>query len=78
MSFDFFEDLDFNAVEWNKEFRTVGALTGSVVGSYVSQRLAFSLAMRVVTVVGASYSGAILAGAAYMAWEHLNNLEEEE
>ena len=64
-SFDFLNELDLSTINWEREIKYVGALTGSVIGSFVSTKMAWSLGIRIATVVGGSYSGAILASLGY-------------
>ena len=71
-SFDFLSDLDVSNINWEKEIKYVGALTGSVVGSFVSNQMAWSLGLRIATVVGGSYSGAILATLGYQLVQKLS------
>ncbi len=60
------QPFDFmNGVNWEQTSEVMGRLTGSVMGTYVSQKLALSLGLRVVTVIGGYYSGAFLGIAAY-------------
>ncbi len=65
-------NIDLDRIEWDRELKRIGALSGSVIGSVVSSRLSFSLGMRIVSVVGGSYSGVIAATLAYEAWCYLN------
>ena len=71
LSFDFLSDLDLSNINWEKEIKYVGALAGSVTGSFVSTQLSWSLGLRIATVVGASYSGAILATIGYQVLQKL-------
>lgn len=70
-SFDVLSDLDLSSVNWEKEIKYVGALTGSVIGSFVSTQMSWSLGLRIATVVGGSYSGAILATIGYQIVQKL-------
>ena len=74
-SFDILENLDLSQIDWEKEIKYVGALTGSVIGSFVSTQLSWSLALRIAAVVGSSYSGAILATVGYQLYQKIS--EEE-
>ena len=64
-SFDFLSDLDLSQINWEKEIKYVGALTGSAIGSFVSSQMSWSLGWRIASVVSGSYSGAILAALGY-------------
>lgn len=68
---DFLKGLDLDAIDFLKEAKYVGALTGSVVGGFISTQLSWSLALRLVSVVGGSYTGAFLAGIAYQILEEI-------
>lgn len=63
--FDFLNRFDFDSINWEKEIKYVGALSGSVIGSFISSQLSWSLGWRIATVVGGSYSGALLATLGY-------------
>jgi outer membrane lipoprotein SlyB len=76
-SFDFLDKIDFKNVDWEKEAKYVGALSGSVIGSFVSSQLSWSLGWRLVTVVGGSYSGALLAALGYQVLKKLAEVQEE-
>ena len=76
ISFDFLKNINLDDLDYEKEFKYVGALTGSVVGSFVSTQLSWSLGLRVLSVIGGSYSGALLAGIAYQVLEELAREEE--
>ncbi len=71
-SFDALNNLgiSLDQVNWERELKRIGALSGSVIGSYVSSRMALSLGLRLVSVVGGSYSGLIAATVAYEAWRY--------
>ena len=73
---DFLKKIDLDAIDFQKEAKYVGALTGSVVGGFISTQLSWSLALRLVSVVGGSYTGAFLAGLAYSIMEELASEEE--
>lgn len=73
---DFLKKLDLDAINFEKEAKYIGALTGSVLGSFVSTQLSWSLAMRLVSVIGGSYTGAFLATVAYQVIEELAKEEE--
>ncbi|MEZ4701369.1 MAG: hypothetical protein R2834_13615 [Rhodothermales bacterium] len=77
--FEALNDLRVNleSVDWERELKRVGALAGSVVGSFVSSRMALSLGMRIVTVVGGSYGGAIAVTLAYEAWRYFDTRSGE-
>lgn len=75
-SFDPFKGLGFNDIDWEKEAKYVGALAGSVTGSFISTQLSWSLGLRIATVVGLSYSGAIAATVGYQVYRYL--AEEED
>jgi hypothetical protein len=64
-------------VDWERELKRIGALSGSVIGSVVSSRLALSLGMRIVSVVGASYGGLLVAAAAFEAWRYMSTPSDE-
>ena len=68
-SFDILDQVDFSKIDWEKEIKYVGALSGSVIGSFVSTQLSWSLGLRIATVVGSSYSGAILATLGYQLYK---------
>ena len=68
---DAFAFLD-NA-DWKKTSEVMGRLTGSVLGGFVSERLALSLGMRVVTVIGGYYSGAFIGLAAFALVRELSS-----
>ena len=70
-SFDILQNLDLSNIDWEKEIKYVGALSGSVIGSFVSTQLSWSLGLRIATVVGSSYSGAILATIGYQIYKKL-------
>ncbi len=71
-SFDFLNRFDIHSIDWEKEIKYVGALSGSVIGSFVSSQLSWSLAWRIATVVGGSYSGALLATLGYQIVQKLS------
>ena len=73
---DFLKSIDLDKIDFHKEAKYVGALTGSVVGGFISTKLSWSLALRLVSVVGGSYSGAFLAGLAYHILEELAKDDE--
>ena len=60
-----------DTADWEKTMEVFGRLTGSVLGGYVSEQLAFSLGLRVVSVIGGYYSGAFLGVATYMLVKEL-------
>ena len=74
---DFLKGIDLDAIDFHKEAKYVGALTGSVVGGFISTQLSWSLALRLVSVVGGSYTGAFLAGVAYQILEELASEGDE-
>ena len=76
-SFDFLKNLDMSNIDWEKEIRFVGALSGSVIGSFVSTQLSWSLALRIATVVGSSYSGAVLATVGYQLLKQMAEEAED-
>ena len=73
---DFIKKIDFDQINFEKEAKYIGALTGSVVGSFVSTQLSWSLGLRLVSVIGGSYTGAFLATMAYQVIEELASEEE--
>ena len=73
---DFLKKVDFEAINFEKEAKYIGALTGSVLGSFVSTQLSWSLAMRLVSVIGGSYTGAFMATLAYQLIEELAKEDE--
>ncbi len=75
-SFDILKDLNLGNIDWEKEIKYVGALTGSVTGSFLSTQLSWSLGLRIATVLGCSYSGAILATVGYQLYQKLTEEEE--
>ena len=75
-SFDILKNLDISNIDWEKEIKYVGALSGSVVGSFVSTQLSWSLGLRIAAVLGSSYSGAILATVGYQVYKKLTEDEE--
>ena len=77
-SFDILTDVDLSEIDWQKEIRFVGALSGSVIGSFVSTQLSWSLALRIATVVGSSYTGAVLATAGYQLLMQMAEEAEEQ
>ena len=76
LSFDFLKEINLDELDLQKEARYVGALAGSAVGSFISANLSWSLGLRVITVIGGSYSGALLAGLAYQVLEKLAEDDE--
>ena len=74
---DFIKNIDFDAIDFAKEAKYVGALTGSVVGGFLSTQLSWSLGLRLVSVIGGSYTGAFLASVAYQIIEELATEEDE-
>ena len=74
---DFLKKIDLDNINFEKEAKYIGALTGSVVGSFVSTQLSWSLGLRLVSVIGGSYTGAFLATIAYQVLEELAAEEEE-
>lgn len=75
-SFDILKNLDITNIDWEKEIKYVGALSGSVIGSFVSQQLSWSLGLRIATVVGSSYSGAVLATVGYQLYKQMTQEED--
>ncbi len=74
-SFDILKNFDLSNIDWEKEIKYVGALSGSVIGSFVSTQLSWSLALRIATVIGSSYSGALLATIGYQVYQKLSKEE---
>lgn len=75
LAFDILKNFDLSHIDWEKEIKYVGALSGSVIGSFVSTQLSWSLALRIATVVGSSYSGAIIATLAYQIYQRISEPE---
>ena len=72
-SFDILGQLDLNNIDWEKEIKYIGALSGSVTGSFISTQLAWSLGLRIagnaidgrrITLARVSVWGAPLIGGA--------------
>lgn len=70
-SFDILKHLDLSKIDWEKEIKYIGALSGSVTGSFLSTQLSWSLGLRIATVLGCSYSGAILATVGYQLYKKM-------
>ncbi len=71
ISFDFLNQFNLDDLDLEREAKYVGALTGSVIGSFVSGHLSWSLGLRVVSVISGSYTGAFLGALAYKILEEL-------
>ncbi len=75
-SFDILKSLSLDNIDWEKEIKYVGALSGSVIGSFISTQLSWSLGVRIAAVLGSSYSGAILATLGYQLYQKLTEDDE--
>lgn len=67
---DLYERLrgSIDTIDWERELKRVGALSGSVIGSFVASRMSLSLGLRIVSVVGGSYGGMLAVAAAFEVW----------
>ena len=72
------DDFNPEKLNWKDEIKYVGALAGSVTGSYVSTQLSLSLLLRIATVIGSAYSGAMLATVGYGILSSLAEMEATE